>query len=139
MEASILITLYLKELGVKNVAVKAVSDDHEKLLRKIGADTVFIPERYAARQLAHKLVKPGLIEFLPMDSDAAIQEVAVDAWGGKTLRELDLTNNFRVQVIARKSAQEESYSYIPRADDPLQKGDKLILVGREDRLVELKS
>jgi trk system potassium uptake protein len=63
----------------------------------------------------------------------------VDAWGGKTLRELDLTNNFRVQVIARKSAQEESYSYIPRADDPLQKGDKLILVGREDRLVELKS
>lgn len=139
MEASILITLYLKELGVKNVAVKAVSDDHEKLLRKIGADTVFIPERYAARQLAHKLVKPGLIEFLPMDSEAAIQEVAVDAWSGKTLRELDLTNNFRVQVIARKGAQDDGYSYIPRADDPLRKGDKLILVGREDRLVQLKS
>lgn len=139
MEASILITLYLKELGVKNVSVKAVSDDHEKLLRKIGADAVFIPERYAARQLAHKLVKPGLIEFLPMDSDAAIQEVAVDEWSGKTLRDLDLTNNFRVQVIARKNAQDASYSYIPRADDPLRKGDKLILVGREDRLVQLKS
>jgi len=138
MEASILITLYLKELGAKSVAVKAVSDDHEKLLRKIGADMVFIPERYAARQLAHKLVKPGLIEFLPMDSEAAIQEVAVDAWHGKTLRELDLTNKRRVQVIARKNVNEEAYSYIPRADDPLNTGDKLILVGREDKLNDLE-
>jgi trk system potassium uptake protein TrkA len=52
MEASILISLYLKEAWVQKVWVKAVSTDHEKVLRRIGVDEVFIPERYAAKQLA---------------------------------------------------------------------------------------
>ncbi|EFL52779.1 TrkA-N domain protein [Solidesulfovibrio fructosivorans JJ]] len=138
MEASILISLYLKELGVPQVWVKAVSTDHEKLLMKIGVDTVFIPERFAAKNMAHQLASPGLIEYLPMDKDVAIKEIGIDDWAGRTLRQLDLTNKHQVQVIAWKRADVQHYSFIPKADEPLGTGDKLVLVGREDRLARLR-
>lgn len=138
MEASILISLYLKELGVPQVWVKAVSTDHEKLLTKIGVDTVFIPERFAAKNMAHQLASPGLIEYLPMDKDVALKEIGIDDWAGKTLRQLDLTNKHQVQVIAKKRLGADHYSFIPKADEPLGAGDKLVLVGREDRLARLR-
>ncbi len=138
MEASILISLYLKELGVPQVWVKAISTDHEKLLHKIGVDNVFIPERFAAKNMAHQLASPGLIEYLPMDKDVALKEIGIDDWAGRTLRQLDLTNKHQVQVIARKRAGEDHYSFIPRADEELGQGDKLVIVGREDRLARLR-
>jgi len=138
MEASILISLYLKELGVPEVWVKAISTDHEKLLKKIGVDTVFIPERFAAKNMAHQLASPGLIEYLPMDKDVALKEIGIDGWAGQTLRHLDLTNKHQVQVIAKKCAGEDHYSFIPRADEELRQGDKLVLVGREVRLAKLR-
>ena len=138
MEASILISLYLKELGVPQVWVKAISGDHEKLLHKIGVDNVFIPERFAAKNMAHQLASPGLIEYLPMDKDVALKEIGIDDWAGRTLRQLDLTNKHQVQVIARKRVGEDHYSFIPRADEELRQGDKLVIVGREDRLTRLR-
>jgi len=138
MEASILISLYLKELGTPKIWVKAVSTDHEKILRRIGVDEVFIPERYAARQLAHRLANPGLIEFLPMDQQVAIKELAVDVWAGKTLRQLDLTNTLGVQVIAYRLGGEKTYSYIPKADKELRQGDFLVVVGNDKKLCALK-
>lgn len=138
MEASILISLYLKELGVPQVWVKAISTDHEKLLHKIGVDNVFIPERFAAKNMAHQLASPGLIEYLPMDKDVALKEIGIDDWAGRTLRQLDLTNKHQVQVIARKRVGEDHYSFIPRADEELRQGDKLVIVGREDRLARLR-
>jgi len=138
MEASILISLYLKELGVPKIWVKAVSTDHEKILRRIGVDEVFIPERYAAKQLAHRLANPGLIEFLPMDQQVAIKELTVESWAGKTLRQLALTNTFGVQVIAYRLHGEKHYSYIPKADEPLRQGDFLVVVGNEKKLCDLK-
>lgn len=138
MEASILISLYLKELGAPKIWVKAVSTDHEKILRRIGVDEVFIPERYAAKQLAHRLANPGLIEFLPMDQQVAIKELTVQAWAGKTLRQLALTNTYGVQVIAYRLQGEKHYSYIPKADEPLRQGDFLVVVGNEKKLSDLK-
>ncbi|NDY56538.1 TrkA family potassium uptake protein [Desulfovibrio sulfodismutans] len=138
MEASILISLYLKELGASKIWVKAVSTDHEKILRRIGVDEVFIPERYAAKQLAHRLANPGLIEFLPMDQQVAIKELIVEAWAGKTLRQLALTNTYGVQVIAYRLQGEKHYSYIPKADEPLRQGDFLVVVGNEKKLSDLK-
>ena len=52
MESSLLIALYFKELGLENLWVKAINEDHEKLLRMLGVEHVVIPERYAAQLLA---------------------------------------------------------------------------------------
>ncbi|MGE4442195.1 MAG: TrkA family potassium uptake protein [Desulfomicrobium sp.] len=139
MEASILITLFLKELGCKSVTVKAMSRDHEKVLAKVGADAVIFPERYAAEQLAAKLAVPGLIDYLPLGTNIILKEFTVERWSGKTLRDLDLTNSFGIQVVAVKSFEEKQFVFVPKADQPLRKGDVLAVIGRGEKLLDLES
>ncbi|SDN28047.1 potassium channel family protein [Desulfonauticus submarinus] len=138
MEASILIALYLKELGAKDIWCKAISDEHEKVLLKIGVDHVIFPERFAAEQLARSLVVPGLIDYLPMGKGVLLKEIIVSSkWEGKTLRELDLTNQYGVQAIAIKTQEKGEYTFVPKADQKLKKGDILAIVGKEESFKEL--
>jgi trk system potassium uptake protein TrkA len=139
MEASILITLFLKELGCNSVTVKAMSRDHEKVLKKVGADAVIFPERYAAEQLAAKLAVPGLIDYLPLGTNVILKELNVELWAGKTLRELNLTNSFGIQVVAVKVSGEKQFVFVPKADQPLQKGDVLAVIGKGENLLDLQS
>ena len=127
--ASTMISMYLKELGVENVWVKAINEDHAKLLGKIGVDEVVIPEHMAAKQLADRIHMPGFIERLPFDSEMIIREMTIDKFAGKTLRTIDLTNRFNVQVIAIKKNRDSSFEYIPRADDKLNQNDKIVVIG----------
>lgn len=139
MEASILITMFLKELGCGRVTVKAISRDHEKVLKKVGADDVIFPERYAAEQLAAKLAVPGLIDYLPLGHNVILKELVVDAWAGKTLRDLSLTSRFGIQVVALKGAGEKHFVFVPKADEALQKGDVLAVLGRGESMVGIAS
>lgn len=136
--ASSMISMYLKELGVENVWVKAINDDHAKLLGKIGVDEVVIPEHMAAGQLADRIHMPGLIERLPFDAEMIIREMKIDRFAGKTLRAIDLTNRFNVQVIATRKKQDASFKYIPRADDTLHQGDKIVIIGSAEALSKIK-
>ncbi|MFK4765190.1 potassium channel family protein [Desulfobaculum sp. SPO524] len=137
MEASILICLHLKELEVEHVWVKAISWEHEKVLTKIGADEVFFPERYGAQQLALRMTHPGLIDYLPFGMGVLIQRLIVDKWAGKTLRELDLTNRYRVQVVAVRSEDDAAFEFLPRADTVLTKGAELVVFVEEKMLKKL--
>ncbi len=127
--ASAMIAMYLKELGVRKVWVKAVHGDHEKLLRKIGVDEVVIPEYMAARHIATRIAIPGFIEHLQFDSSMAVREFLIDKWDGESLRSIDISNKQSVQVIAIKLKGEKSYKYIPKADDLLKSGDKIVVIG----------
>jgi trk system potassium uptake protein TrkA len=133
------VTLFLKELGCKSVTVKAISHDHEKVLRKVGADSVIFPERYAAEQLAAKLAVPGLIDYLPLGTNIILKEILVDEWAGRTLRDLDLTNNHGLQVVAIKGPEDKQYTFVPKAGEPLRKGDTLAVIGNAENLAEVES
>lgn len=137
--ASSMIAMYLKELRVPNVWAKAINSDHEKLLLKIGVDEVFIPERMAAKQLANRIAIPGFIEYLPFDSKYALKEFIVNDWAGKTLRDIDLTNRFNIQVIAVKHVGEENYKYIPKANEKLNANDTLVAIGEVDYFKNVNS
>jgi len=140
MEASILICLHLKELGVGKVWLKAISWEHEKVLRKIGADEVFFPERFGAHQVALQLTNPGLIEYMQFGHGVVMQKLVVDQWAGKTLRDLDLSKKFKVQVIAVRKAHAETndFKYLPAADDVLGTGDELVVIVQEEMIEKLK-
>jgi trk system potassium uptake protein TrkA len=138
IEASTMISMYLKELGVSQVWVKGVNTDHEKLLRKIGVDEVIIPEHMAAKDFANRLAIPGFIEYLPFDQNVALKQLVVDKWAGKTLRQIDLTNTYSIQVVAVKKTGEPRFRYIPKADDPLEKEDTLVVIGTTERLALIK-
>jgi len=129
MEASILITLFLKEIGCKRVTVKAVSEDHEKILRKVGADEVIFPEGFAAQQLAAQLAVPGFLDYLPLGEDVVLRQITVHGWAGKSLRDLDLTNQFGIQVVAIRKAGGERFSFVPNPHKPLSAGDLLVCLG----------
>jgi len=136
--ASAMISMYLKELGVQKVWVKAVNRDHEKLLHKIGVDEVVIPEYMAASQMANRIAMPGFIEHLSFDKTMGVQEFLIDYWAGRSLRELDITNTFDVQVIAVRSDENSDYRYIPKADQKFHKGERFVAIGKISQLAKIK-
>jgi trk system potassium uptake protein TrkA len=138
ISASAMISMYLKELSVQNVWVKAIHEDHAKLLKKVGVDEVIIPEHMAAEQLAYRIKVPGLIEKLPFDPDMVIREIVIERIEQKTLREIDLTNRHSAQIIAIKKSGASKYKFIPRADDNLSRGDKIIVIGDTESLSKMR-
>ena len=137
ISASTMISMYLKELAVKNVWVKAIHEDHAKLLKKVGVDEVIIPEHLAAEQLAYRIDMPGLIDRLPFGPDMVIREMAIEKLAQKTLREIDLTNRYNTQIIAIKRFGESKYRFIPKADDELSRGDKIMVIGDSEVLAKI--
>ena len=135
--ASVMITMYLKELGVPKVWAKAINKDHEKLLYKIGADEVVIPEFMAAKQIASRIAMPGFIEYLSFDRSMAVKEFTVKRWAGKSLIELNLTNTFGIQVIAVRRSGSKRYEYIPKADELFQEGDNFVAIGKIAQMTKI--
>ncbi|MFW8600061.1 potassium channel family protein [Desulfobacterota bacterium M19] len=136
--ASAMISMYLKELGVPVVWVKAINQDHAKLLKKIGVDDVFMPERMAARQLANRITIPGFIDYFPFNEEIVVKEIKINSWAGRSLRELNLTNKYRIQVIAVKKNQARDYVLVPKADEKLAVDDLLVVIGEINSLAQIE-
>lgn len=152
IEASILIVMALKELGVKQIIAKAVTPTHGKVLANLGVTRVIYPERDAAIRLAHSLVAPNLLEYLELIPGYSIAEFPVPPrLAGRSLQELQFRTTYGVSVIgirrsvARQtkgeSRTEELFNINPSAEDMLEKGDILVVIGKEadlDRLSKLE-
>ena len=138
MEPSILIVLYLHELGVNKILAKALSVDHGKILEAIGATEVIYPERDMAIRLAQRLSSRNVLEYLPLAENISIQEIVPpEAFIGKKLKDLDLTNKYRIQVIAVRQLVPEKLIFIPGADFVIKDSDVLVVMGEESNVAEL--
>lgn len=137
VSASAMTVMYLKELKVPNVWAKAITEDHARLLLKIGADDVIIPEHIAASQLADRIDTPGIIQRLPFDSEMILREITIKKLAGNTLRDIDLTNKFNCQIIAIRKNNEPFFRYIPKAGDTLLDGDIVIIIGKRKSLSKI--
>jgi trk system potassium uptake protein TrkA len=136
MDASILVTLYLKELGVREIVVKAVSEDHAKILHLIGATEIVHPERDTARRVARGLGLRSIVEYLPLAADSSLVELHVPPpFVGRTLAELDIRRRHQVLVVAIKRG--ERLVMATGGDERLLAGDVLVLVGRDQDLDEV--
>lgn len=140
IEASLLVVMQLKELGIDEVVAKAVSPLHGRVLQKLGVTRIIYPERDMAIRVAHSIVVPNVIDYIELSRDVSIVELAAPAaFAGKTLRELALRPKCGVMLIAvkRRAGTEESTSMVPGADDVIEEGDVLSLLGPNDRLATL--
>jgi len=138
IQASILITMLCKEIGVKYVLAKAQNDLHGKVLYKTGADKVVFPERDMAFRIAHNLSASNILDYIEIAGDLRIVEiVALDAWAGKSLIELNFRKKYGTNIIAIKKPDGEMNTS-PYGDDVLEKGDSLIVVGNKDDFVKLE-
>ena len=133
MDASILVTLYLKELGLREIVVKAVSEDHGKILHLIGATEIVHPERDTARRVARGLGLRSIVEYLPLAADSSLVEVQVPAeFLGKTLAELEIRKRYQVLVVAIKRG--DGLVIATGGDERLLAGDILVLIGKDSDL-----
>jgi trk system potassium uptake protein TrkA len=138
VDASALVTLHLKDLGVRRVIVKAVSADHARLLEMIGVDEVVFPERDAAERLVRRLSDVNLIDFIPLGEGHSLREVTTPAsFFGRSLVELRLRNRFGVQVVGIRQGGEARVMVNPDPKTVLREGDALFVLGRDDDLDRL--
>ena len=125
---SVLATMNLKELGVPHVVCKAHDETHKKVLLKIGADQVVIPEQENAFRLARSLSSFNVLEYIELSKDYGIIDVPAPAsWVGKTLRELNVRAKVGVNILAIKNNGAINIS--PSPDAPIQKADVLVVLG----------
>lgn len=138
IQASILTTLILKELGVQNITVKATNDYHEKVLKKIGADQVVHPERDMGERIAHSIISNNVLDYLELSDVHSIVEIAAsERLDGHSLLELDIRARYGINIVAIK--RENQVIVSPLASEIIRKGDVLIVIGADEDIDRFES
>ncbi|WP_174731719.1 potassium channel family protein [Mesobacillus harenae] len=133
VEASVLTTLLLKELGIKQVWVKASNEYHHRVLEKIGADRVIHPERDMAKRIAHHVISEKLIDYIELCGNHSIVEVAVSPKiRNKTLLDLNVWEKYGCNIIGIQRGEDIILS--PQANQQVNEQDILILIGHNKDL-----
>lgn len=131
IEASIMATLVVKELGIKKVIAKAQSEIHKKVLDKIGADKVIFPERDMGIRVAHNLTSTNILDFIEVSPDYNIIELrALREWEDKTLAQLELSNKYKINVMAIKRKDKVVVSLTGHS--MILKDDVLVIIGNTE-------
>jgi trk system potassium uptake protein TrkA len=136
--ASILSTLALRDLGVKEVYVKVVSNDHARVMQKLGATETIFPERESGLRLGARISTRGVLNYVRLANDFSIQEMAVpDPWIGRTLRELELPRRHRIAIVAIHDVLRDEIATVPDPDAKLKESDTLLVSGRDEDLARV--
>jgi trk system potassium uptake protein TrkA len=133
IEASILATVNLKELGVPMVMTRAVSTLHIRVLERIGTDRILEPEREMGEQMARIIASPAIRDYVELGEDEALIEAEVpDKWVGKSLADLELSRKSGLAVVTLKP--KDGAGMIPNGDTILRKGDVMVIAGTKKNL-----
>jgi len=134
LENSLMTTMALKRLGVRQVICKAFSEHQEEIFLRLGADRVIRPEHEASQRLATKLIRPGLLENLPLSPGYSIAKVRAPVpLAGEHLQDTGLYDRYGLTVLA--VVQGDRLNVSPPPDYVLQQNDLLVLLGRDEDIV----
>ncbi len=136
IEASILTTLNVIELGVPRVIAKAISAEHGRVLQKIGAEVVY-PEKERAIRLANSLTTPRALDYIDLSNQYAISEIRLtEKLHGKTIFELNFRKKFGLNIIAIVRGNETIIEITP--DLQLNTNDWIAVVGTKDSIIKFE-
>lgn len=144
LEASILTTLTLKDMGVQEIVARAVTQEHGKVLEKVGATKVVFLERDMGIRVANSLVSPSIIEHIYLSPEFSIMEtLAPQHFIGQSIGGLDIRARHGLTIIGvRKKDQPDKkvceLNIAPKADYVITQGDVLILLGSNENLNKFK-
>ena len=140
LEASVLTTLILKELGVQHIVARAITDEHSKVLQRVGATKVVLLERDMGARIANSLVSPSILEHIELSPESSIMEaVPPKEFIGKSIRDVDVRAKHGLNIIGirKKEAYAEGVCELnvaPKADYVIKQGDVFILIGSNENL-----
>jgi len=133
IEAGILATATLKEVGVPKIVARATNGIHARVLERVGADRVIQPEREIGEQLARTIASPVLLDYVDLGEDEALMEAQVPrAWLDKSLSELDLSQKMGLTVMVLKP--KGGPGTLPHGASVLHEGDVLVVGGSKKAL-----
>jgi trk system potassium uptake protein TrkA len=139
IQYSILVTMFLKELGCHNVVAKAISEEHARVLEKVGADRVIIPEKEMAIKSAKSLATPNMIDFVPLTEDYVVAEISPGPGIlHKSLAEVQLRSRFNVQLLAVKEIIPDKLVFVPSADYRFKDSDIMLILGKKEDIETLR-
>jgi trk system potassium uptake protein TrkA len=140
ISTSILVCLYLQEIGVKKILAKALDDDHGKILKRMGASEIIHPERDMAFRVARGLSRPNMLDFIPLAEDFDLVQVAPPKeFIGKSLRDLNLRAKYNVHIIAINELVPENFTLVPPASFVIKDSDILIMLGKSEDIRRIKA
>jgi trk system potassium uptake protein TrkA len=136
--------MQVMELGVHEVIAKAVTPLHGRILQKLGVKRVIYPERDMAIRVAHSLVVPNSLDYIELSRDFSIVEIpAPREFVGQSLKQLELRPRYGLTLIAVKrrtaDGKGEVTNIAPLAEEVIEDGDVLSLLGANERLAQLSS
>lgn len=135
--ASILTTMALHDLGIKDVYVKVVSRDHARVMERMDVTESIFPERESALSLATRMSGEAILNYVRLGTGFSIQEMAVpQAWNGQTLRQLELRRQYAVSVVAVHDVLTDEITSAPNPDAVLKESDTLLVAGRDEDLAK---
>ena len=141
VEISSLATMALKDHGAKYVVAQASGDAHAKILDRVGADKVIMPEKDMGTRLARNLSGENIIDYMELSSTYSLMEItALESWVGHTLVENDIRSKYGLNVVAIRSGKQLIVS--PKGQDLIHDGDVLVVIGDNadlEKLSRLKS
>jgi len=149
MDASILTTILLKNMGVPRIIARARSDVHGQVLKRIGATEVINIEIEVGHRLANRIFSPDIIDVIPLSPDATIAELKLPKdFAGKSPHELDVRKKYNVNIVAVKRTKTDvdalgnpkraEQVFTPKPTDILKVNDLLVILGRDEDIEKLK-
>ena len=137
LEARVMAVTLCKEAGVKTVIAKCANDIQQKILLRVGADQVVIPENESGIRLAKNLLSSGFIDMVSLSEDVSIVEIDVkDEWCGKNLIELNLRKKYGINIVAVKKEEKVNVNINP--EQVLDSQTTLIVIANTSKLGKLK-
>jgi trk system potassium uptake protein TrkA len=136
IQASILVTNYMKKMGIKKIIVKAESSEHAEILELVGASRIVFPNKEAAKRITPLLLSSFIFSYLPISEDFTIAEIKMpEQHLGKTLLEINLRRMFGLNAIAFRRQEEQSYTNF--SPDHVLRQDEIYLIGgRESDIIQ---
>ncbi|CAI3432224.1 TrkA family potassium uptake protein [Enterococcus cecorum] len=130
IQASILVTLMVKEMGVPNVLAKAQNEYHAKVLERVGADRAVHPERDMGVRIAHNLVSRNILDFIELSDEFSLAEIKVSnpKFFNKSLIEVNFRQRFGLTVVAIRRADGQVV-VSPPANEIVCENDNLLVIG----------
>lgn len=139
VQASILITVVLKSIGVPFVISRATNELHGATLERVGADRVVFPEMESARRTAHVGFTAGVIDYMPIAPNFGISKMRPpEQMHGRTLEEVGLGGSPDKHGVSVLAIRRGRTSFLhPAKDEEIKPGDILIVAGANEHIGHL--
>jgi trk system potassium uptake protein TrkA len=133
LDSSLLAALHLRDLKVKHIIAKAVSEDHRRLLLNLGVEDAIFPEADMARRVARALPNPMVIDTVSLGENFTVAEVApAKEFIGLTVGKVSAKLKDRVSIVAIHDMLRDEVRFNPSLDARVTDSDVLVVIGKDE-------